>query len=69
MSAHLSTRVGIGSRVMVDGQIHTVTEWLPTAYGTDVVLASTTSVVRVSVVTLLDGTRARLLPTNEETTR
>jgi transposase InsO family protein len=65
MSDHASTRVGIGSRVMFDGEIHTITEWLPTAYGTDVVLTSGTSIVRVSLVTLLDGTRARLLPTND----
>jgi transposase InsO family protein len=65
MTEHASTRVGIGSRVMFDGEIHTITEWLPTAYGTDVVLTSGTSIVRVSVVTLLEGTRARLLPTND----
>jgi hypothetical protein len=65
MTDHLRARIGVGSRVMFDGEIHTVTEWLPTAYGTDVVLTSGPSVVRVSLVTLLDGTRARLLPTND----
>jgi hypothetical protein len=65
MTKHTSTRMSIGSRVMFDGEIHTITEWLPTAYGTDVVLTSGTSLVRVSVVTLLEATRAPLLPTND----
>ena len=50
---------------MYDGQIHTVTELLPMASGTDVVLTSTTSSVRVSLMTLLDGSRARLIPSGD----
>lgn len=65
MTDHASIKIGPGTRVMYDGEIHTVTEWLPTANGTDVVLTSAKSVVRVSVVTLLEGVRARLIPTND----
>ena len=54
-------RIGIGTRVMYDGEVHVVTEWLPTAQGTDVVLRGPTSVCRVSLVELVSGRRARLL--------
>ena len=46
---------------MYDGAVHEVTEWLLTAYGTDVVLRGANSVCRMSVVELFSGTRARLL--------
>jgi len=54
-------RIGVGTRVMYDGAIHEVTEWLPTVSGTDVVLRGPNSVCRMSVVELLCGTRAHLL--------
>lgn len=54
-------RIGIGTRVMYDGEVHVVTEWLPTVEGTDVVLRGPTSVCRVSLVELVSGRRARLL--------
>ena len=54
-------RIGVGTRVMYDGEVHVVTEWLPTAQGTDVVLRGPTSVCRVSLVELVSGRRARLL--------
>ena len=54
-------RIGVGTRVMYDGEVHVVTEWLPTVQGTDVVLRGPTSVCRVSLVELVSGRRARLL--------
>jgi hypothetical protein len=65
MTKHASIRLGIGARVMYDGEIHIVTELLPMATGTDVVLTSATTSVRVSLVRLLDGTRAQLIPSDE----
>lgn len=50
---------------MYNGEIHTVTEWLSAANGTDVVLTSAKSIVRMSVVTLCEGVRARPIPTND----
>jgi transposase InsO family protein len=55
-------RVGIGTRVMYDGEIHEITEWLPTTTGTDVVLTGPTSACRMSLVALLSGDRVRILP-------
>ena len=43
-------RIGVGTRVMYDGGVHVLTEWLPTVQGTDVVLRGPTSVCRVSLV-------------------
>jgi hypothetical protein len=54
-------RIGVGTRVMYDGEVHVVTEWLPTAQGTDIVLRGPISVCRVSLVELVSGRRARLL--------
>jgi hypothetical protein len=54
-------RIGVGTRVMYDGAVHEVTEWLPTVCGTDVVLRGPNSVCRMSVVELASGTRVRLL--------
>jgi len=54
-------RIGVGTRVMYDGALHEVTEWLPTVCGTDVVLRGPHSVCRMSVVDLVSGTRVRLL--------
>jgi len=54
-------RIGVGTRVMYDGAVHEVTEWLPTVCGTDVVLRGPHSVCRMSVVELVGGTRVRLL--------
>ena len=54
-------RIGVGTRVMYDGAVHEVTEWIPTVCGTDVVLRGPNSVCRMSVVELVSGTRVRLL--------
>ena len=54
-------RIGVGTRVMYDGAVHEVTEWLPTVCGTDVVLRGPHSVCRMSVVELVSSTRVRLL--------
>ena len=54
-------RIGVGTRVMYDGAVHEVTEWLPTVSGTDVVLRGPNSVCRMSVVELVSGSRVRLL--------
>jgi transposase InsO family protein len=58
-------RIGVGTRVMYDGEVYVLTEWLPTVEGTDVVLRGPTSVCRVSVVELVSGRRARLLTDSE----
>ncbi len=55
-------RVGIGTRVMYDGEIHEITEWLPTTTGTDVVLTGPTSACRMSLVALLSEDRVRMIP-------
>jgi transposase InsO family protein len=55
-------RVGIGTRVMYDGEIHTITEWLPTATGAEVVLTGPISACRLSLVTLICGDRTQILP-------
>jgi hypothetical protein len=57
-------RLGVGTRVMYDGAMHVVTEWLPTPHGTDVVLRGPASVCRISLVELLTGARYRLIDDN-----
>jgi hypothetical protein len=52
------TRVGVGTPVMYDGETYEVTEWLPTPAGTDV-LTGPKSVVRMSLVALVGGSRSR----------
>jgi transposase InsO family protein len=54
-------RVGVGTRVMFDGEIHQITEWLPLAAGTEVVLTGPTSVCRMSLIALLSGDRVKLI--------
>ena len=56
-------RVGIGTRVMYDGEMRELTEWLPTTTGTDVVLTGPTSACRMSIAALLnpDQDRVRVL--------
>lgn len=56
-------RIEIGTRCRYDGQNYTVTELLPTAAGTDVLLSALGSAVRVSLVTLVEGVRAQIIPT------
>lgn len=56
-------RIEIGTRCRYDGKNYTVSELLPTAYGTDVLLNSPGSVVRLSLVTLVEGVRAQIIPT------
>lgn len=63
MNEHASTRIEIGARVRYDGETHTLTELLPTATGTDVVLRTARAIVRLSLVTLLEDVRAHLIPT------
>ena len=58
-------RIGVGTRVMYDGEVYVLTEWLPTLEGADVVLRGPTSVYQVSVVELVSGRRARLLTDSE----
>lgn len=57
----VGVRLGVGTRVMFDGSVHVVSEWLPTAHGTDVVLRGPTSLCRISVVELISGARYRVL--------
>jgi transposase len=55
-------RIGVGARVEFDGEIHEVTEWIPSAAGTEIVLKGAVSLRRMSVVALLSDMRARLIP-------
>ena len=43
-------RVGVGTRVMFDGEIHQITEWLPATAGVEVVLTGPTSASRMSLL-------------------
>ena len=54
-------RIGIGTRVMFDGEVHEITEWLPSKAGNEVVLKGPRSMCRMSVVALLTDQRARLV--------
>ncbi len=56
-------RVGVGTRVLHDGQLWEVTELHPGPTGTEVVLGAYgrhSEVVRISLRELLDGLRARV---------
>ncbi|MCA2275246.1 MULTISPECIES: helix-turn-helix domain-containing protein [Mycobacterium avium complex (MAC)] len=55
------TRVGIGTRVTLDGEINEIIEWLPGAKVTEVVLKNATSVCRMSLVALLSEERVQIL--------
>jgi len=55
-------RVGVGTCVMFDGEIHQITEWLPATAGTEVVLTGPRSVCRMSLVALLSSDRVKLIP-------
>jgi len=55
-------RVGIGTRVWLDGEVHEIIEWLPSGAGNEVVLRGARSVCRMSVVALLSDQRVRLIP-------
>jgi hypothetical protein len=55
------TRLGIGTRVLFDGEFFEITEWLPGTTGTEVVLTGAMSVCRISLVALLTGDRVKLL--------
>lgn len=54
-------RIGVGTRVMFDGEICVIAEWLPSGVGNEVVLQGPTSFCRMSVVALLSDNRARLI--------
>lgn len=54
-------RITVGTRVMFDGSVHEVSEWLPTGSGTDVVLRGPGSVCRMSVVELISSDRVQML--------
>jgi transposase InsO family protein len=58
---HASVRVCVGARVRYDGQTYTLTEWVTTSTGTEVVLTAATSIVRMSIVTFIEGVRARVI--------
>jgi len=56
-------RIGVGTRVLFDGQLWEVSELLPAAKGTEVVLRAYgrhSEVVRISLREVLEGQRARL---------
>ena len=56
-------RIGIGTRVLFDGQLWEVSELLPAAKGTEVVLSAYgrhSEVVRISLREVLEGQRVRL---------
>ena len=57
-------RLGIGTRVIFDGEVFEITEWLPGTNSTEVVLTGATSACRISLVALLTGDRVKLLPDN-----
>lgn len=66
-------RVGIGTRVMFDGEVHEVIEWIPSTAGTEVVLKSAIGLRRMSVVALVSDPRVKLIadpgapePTDDE---
>ena len=54
--------VGVGTRVMFDGEIHQITEWLPGMAGAEVVLTGSTSACRMSLVALFEGGRVKVIP-------
>lgn len=54
-------RLGIGTRVMFDGEIFEIAELLPTTTGTEVILPGATLVHRMTLVALLTDDRAKLL--------
>jgi transposase InsO family protein len=54
--------VGIGTRVMYDGELYTITDWLPQTTGTEVILTGPISACRLSLVALISGNRAQILP-------
>ena len=58
-------RIGVGTRVMFDGEVFVITEWLPSGAGNEVVLKGPTSFCRMSVVALLSDGRARLMGDDE----
>lgn len=56
------TEIRIGSRFFVDGEMHEITEFIPSATSFEVVLKGSTAFVRMSMLELLSGKRARLVP-------
>ena len=54
-------RVGVGTRVMFDGEVHEVIEWIPSTAGTEVVLKSAIGLRRMSVVALLSDARVKFI--------
>lgn len=58
-------RIGVGTRVMFDGEVFVIAEWLPSGTGNEVVLKGPTSFCRMSVVALLSDGRTRLIGTEE----
>lgn len=54
--------LGVGTRVMFDGEIHQITEWLPGMAGAEVVLTGSTSACRMSLVALFEGGRVKVIP-------
>lgn len=54
--------LGIGTRVVVDGEICEIAEFLQRTTGAEVVLAGATSAHRMTLAALLTSDRAKLLP-------
>lgn len=54
-------RVCVNARVRYDGQTYTLTEWVSTATGTEVVLTAPDSIVRMSIVEFVEGLRAQVI--------
>lgn len=57
MSFWAGVRVSVGTRVMFDGEIHEVIEWIPSTAGTEVVLKSAIGLRRMSIVALVSDPR------------
>jgi hypothetical protein len=61
MNDHASVRVCVGARVRYDGQTYTLTDWLTTTTGTEVVLTAASSIARMSIVSFIEGIRAQVI--------
>lgn len=66
MTEYDRVKIGLGTLVRYDGETYTVDEMLATARGTDVVLTNGKSVARVSLVSLVSGHRAEVIPTAQD---
>lgn len=60
-------RVGVGTRFVYDGEILTVAEMTPLAYGVEIVATGGGHVHRMLLKELLDHTRSRIIPDDDLT--